>query len=200
MPSHLVKSPNGQAVQLRPRGVWPPPDARVQMPEGYQTSPRCRQSAAAPCEAAAWGYAYGLVWEWSVSEYTGTNVGSVPRRVGDGMSDDEKAVRELDQAWNEVYLRNDRESFGEILASDFRGAFPDGRTISKAELMRPTPARPVEFSEFGIDVFDRAAVTRGRIRVEHPERIAEQRFARIYMRRGDRWQAVAVYVFPIDSE
>jgi hypothetical protein len=115
------------------------------------------------------------------------------------MSDDETAVRELDQAWNEVYLRNERGRFEELLASDFRGVFPDGRTIGKADLMQPTPAAPVEFSEFGLDVFNAVAVTRGRIRVVHPEGPMEQRFVRIYLRRGDRWQAAAVYVFPIGS-
>ena len=115
------------------------------------------------------------------------------------MTDDETAVRELDQAWNKVYLRNERERLEEILASDFRGAFPDGRTIRKAELMRPTPDLPVEFSEFGIDVFDGAAVTRGRIRVGHPDGPIEQRFVRVYLCRGDRWQAVAVYIFPTGS-
>ena len=32
-------------------------------------------------------------------------------------SSDEKAVRQLDQAWNDVYLRNDRSAFAEILAA-----------------------------------------------------------------------------------
>jgi hypothetical protein len=116
------------------------------------------------------------------------------------MTDDERTVRELDEAWNEVYIRNERRRLEQILAEDFRGAFPDGRTVTKAGLMQPTAGLPVEFSEFGIDVFDGTAVTRGRIRVEHPEGPAEQRFVRIYVRRGDRWHAVRVYVFPICAE
>jgi len=116
--------------------------------------------------------------------------------TGAHMTDDERTVRELDHAWNEVYIRNDRGPFEELLASDFQGVLPDGRIISKADLMRPTEGRPVEFGEFGIDVFDGFAATRGHIRIRHPDGPAEQRFVRLYARRSDRWQAVRVYVFP----
>ena len=113
---------------------------------------------------------------------------------------DEEVVRQLDRAWNEVYLCNDRAAFAEILAEDFLGAFPDGRTISKSQLMEPTEGRPVELSELALDMFGSTAVSRGRIRVEHPEGPAEQRFVRVYSKRSDRWWAVAVYVFPLEAE
>ena len=107
-------------------------------------------------------------------------------------------VRRLDRAWNDVYLRNDRAAFAEVLADDFKGFFPDGRSIGKAQLLQPTEPRRVEFSELGLEVFGPTAVSRGRVRIEHPDGPVEQRFVRIYSRRGERWQAVAVHVFPIE--
>lgn len=44
---------------------------------------------------------------------------------------DEQAVRPLDESWNDVYLRNDRSAFAEILFDDFCATFHDGRTGSK---------------------------------------------------------------------
>ena len=117
-----------------------------------------------------------------------------------GEASDEDLVRQLDRAWNEVYLGNDRAAFAEILAEDFRGTFPDGRSISKSQLMEPTEGRRVEFSELSLEMFGPTAVTRGRIRVEHPEAPAEQRFVRVYSKRNERWRAVAVYVFPLEAE
>ena len=46
---------------------------------------------------------------------------------------DERVVRNLDLAWNEAYLRNDRTAFSDILAEDFRGEFPDGRVDPRAD-------------------------------------------------------------------
>jgi hypothetical protein len=112
--------------------------------------------------------------------------------------DDEQAVRDLDRRWNEVYLRNDRSAFAEILADDFRVNFSDGRTGGKADLMRPTPvAAKVAFSEAGMQMFSPTAVTWGRVRIEHPERIVDQRYVRTYSKRSGRWQAVFVLVFPL---
>jgi len=112
------------------------------------------------------------------------------------VASDEEVVRRLERAWNEAYLSNDRSAFAEILADDFRGFLPDGRSIAKAELMAPTEPRRVEFSELSLHLFGPTALSRGRVRVEHPEGAAEQRFVRIYSKRKGRWQAVAVQVFP----
>jgi hypothetical protein len=110
---------------------------------------------------------------------------------------DEQAVRDLDRRWNEVYLRNDRSAFAEILADDFRANSSDGRTGGKADLMRPTPeGAKVAFSEAGMQMFSPTAVTWGRVRIEHPDRVVDQRYVRTYSKRDGRWQAVFVIVYP----
>jgi hypothetical protein len=62
--------------------------------------------------------------------------------------------------------------------------------------MRPTPGTVrLTFTEAGIDMFPPTAVTRGRVVIEHPDRVVDQRFVRVYCKRASGWQAVAVYVF-----
>lgn len=112
---------------------------------------------------------------------------------------DTDLVLRLDRAWNDAYLRNDRSAFAEILADDFRGFFADGRSIGKAQLMQPTEPRRVDFSELGLEVFGPTAVSRGRVRIEHPDGPVEQRFVRVYAKRDGRWQAVGVHVFPLEA-
>jgi Domain of unknown function (DUF4440) len=110
---------------------------------------------------------------------------------------DEQAVRDLDRRWNEVCMRNDRSDFAEILADDFRVNFSDGRNGGKADLMRPTPeGAKVTFSESGMQMFSPTAVTWGRICIEHPDRVVDQRYVRTYSKRDGRWQAVFVIVYP----
>jgi hypothetical protein len=114
---------------------------------------------------------------------------------------DQKAAQELDDAWNHVYIRNERAPFEHILADDFFGTFADLTPIRKAHLQVPTPSgRPVSFSERSIHVYGCTGIARGRIRVEHPEGTVEQRYFRVYSKRDGRWQAIAVQVFPIPQQ
>jgi Domain of unknown function (DUF4440) len=116
-------------------------------------------------------------------------------------STDEQAVRELDRSWNVVYLRNDRSAFAEILADDFCAILLDGRTAGKADLMRPTPqGAGVDFSEASLQMFTPTAVTRGRVRIQHADRVVDQRYVRVYSKRQTGWQAVYVVVFPVGPE
>src|SRR6186713_116964 len=111
-------------------------------------------------------------------------------------SRDEEAVRGLDRAWNDAYLRNDRSPLAEILADDFTGITWDGKTITKPQLMAAAEPAIVTFSEHALRVFGSTAITRGRIRVERASDTIEQRFIRIYSKGDAGWQAVAVQVFP----
>lgn len=114
---------------------------------------------------------------------------------------DDQAIQQLDQSWNDVYIRNDRTAFAYILADDFCGTFPDGRTASKQDMMQSTPnGARVSFSERRHQLFTPTAVTRGRVRIELPDRLVDQRYVRVYAKRSKRWQAVAVFVFPATSD
>jgi hypothetical protein len=119
----------------------------------------------------------------------------------DQASADAQAVTELDRAWNEVYLRNDRSAFARILADDFRVNLSDGRTGGKADLMRPTPeGARVVFSEAGMQMFAPTAVTWGRVQIQHPDRVVDQRYLRVYSKRVRGWQAVFVATFAVGAD
>jgi hypothetical protein len=91
---------------------------------------------------------------------------------------DQATVQALDDAWNNVYIRNERAPFVDLLADDFFGAFADLRMIRKAHLLEPTPSgRAVSFSERSVHhLFGPTCIARERIRVEHPEGTVEQRY------------------------
>jgi hypothetical protein len=61
--------------------------------------------------------------------------------------------------------------------------------------MRPTPdGTKVAFSEGGMRMFAPTAVTWGRVRLQHPDRVVDQRFVRVYSKRQTGWQAVFVFL------
>ena len=117
------------------------------------------------------------------------------------MSADEAEVLRLDEAWNEAYRRQDRSPLAAILAEDFIGWTAAGEPIRKAMLMADPPERAVSvtFSEAAVKLFGETAVTRGRLTLELPGRLVDQRFLRVFARRDGRWQAVSVTVTPVGS-
>jgi ketosteroid isomerase-like protein len=114
-------------------------------------------------------------------------------------ADDEAEVLRLDDAWNDAYRRNDRSPLADILADDFAASTPSGEPVSKASLMVTPPgvAISVAFSEQAVQVFGETAVSRGRLQLVLTDRRLDQRFLRVYARRGGRWQAVSVAVSPL---
>jgi ketosteroid isomerase-like protein len=115
-------------------------------------------------------------------------------------TDEQHALDELDRAWNDAYLRNDRTPLDQILADDFVAVLADGRSITKAQLMQPSPAPlNIAFSERSTRVFGSTAIARGRLTLEHEGGSVDQRFMRVYTKHQQRWQAVAVQVYPVLS-
>lgn len=107
-------------------------------------------------------------------------------------------VERLDAAWNEAYLRYERERLADILADDFTALDAAGRPIDKASLMvNPRPARSAVFSERQVVVFGDTAISRGRLQLELEDVRIDQRFLRVFARRGGSWRAVSVAITPV---
>lgn len=53
------------------------------------------------------------------------------------------------------------------------------------------------FSEGGFRLCPPTAITYGRVRIEHRDKVVDQHYVRIYSKRGVGWQALAVFVFPV---
>ena len=60
----------------------------------------------------------------------------IARSGMDNERDDEAAVRELDRAWNDAYVPNDRTPLAEILADDFAAVHHGGRSRKLSAWMR----------------------------------------------------------------
>ncbi len=117
-------------------------------------------------------------------------------------ADDEAQVLRMDNEWNEAYRRRDRSPLAHILADDFTGLTASGGPITKALLMINPSAQGVKsvtFSEQYVCVFGGAGISRGRLQIGMEDgRIAiDQRFLRVFAKRGGIWQAVSVAVTPI---
>jgi len=120
-------------------------------------------------------------------------------RSAQGDAEDIAAVTRIDQAWNEAYVKGDRSVLQDLLSDDFVAVAHTGQVVSKAQLMQPPPepALEVRFSEGWARCWGATAVTRGRIQVRTPSTTIEHRFMRVYAKRAERWQAVAVQVVPV---
>lgn len=112
---------------------------------------------------------------------------------------DIRAVTELDQAWNQAYVRGDRGPLREILSFDFVAITPAGEEIPRSRLLQAPEqaATQVRFSELALRCWGATATTRGRILVETPSEVIEQRYMRVFSKRDGRWWAVTVQVVPL---
>jgi ketosteroid isomerase-like protein len=112
---------------------------------------------------------------------------------------DEAEILRLDSAWNEAYVRRNREPLAQILADDFTGLTASGEPITKAILMINPPGvvKSVSFTEQDVRVFGDTAISRGRLTLEGVDRRVDQRFLRVFARRDGTWRAVAVSVTPV---
>jgi len=119
------------------------------------------------------------------------------------MTDDEAEILRLDNEWNEAYRRADRAPLADILAEDFTGWTALNEPITKALLMiNPPGGRPrmANFSEQLVRAFGDAGITRGRLRLEDDGRVVvDQRFLRVFAKRGGIWRAVSVAVTPVGA-
>jgi hypothetical protein len=114
---------------------------------------------------------------------------------------DETEVLRLDCAWNEAYQRQKRTPLAHILADDFTGEDASGVPFTKAMLLVDSPETPtmIAFSEQAVRVFGDTAISRGRLIVQLENRRIDQRFLRVFAKRGGVWQAVSVAVTPVQS-
>jgi ketosteroid isomerase-like protein len=112
---------------------------------------------------------------------------------------DLETIEKLDAAWNEAYILNDRSRLERILAVDFEATDANFRIISKSMLLDPTPApKQIAFSERSVKLFGGTAITRGRLQLTQASGTVDQRFLRVYAKRGGQWEAVAVQTAPVD--
>ena len=116
---------------------------------------------------------------------------------------DEKAVAQLDGAWNRAYQERNLGALSEVLADDWVGLMPTHEAITKEVLLAsqrraPPPEEVESMFQMGPSFFyGDTAVTTGQVTIKTAENFIQQRFTRIYAKRGGQWKAVAVQVVPL---
>ena len=120
---------------------------------------------------------------------------------------DEDQILNLDREWNEAYPRLDVAALDRIIADDWVCIDNTGLVITKSELLRRVASStsfldPYTFDEIALHKFEEAAIVIGRLsgqmRDSDGVRDVKQRYMRVYVKRNERWQAVATQVTKID--
>ena len=119
---------------------------------------------------------------------------------------EEDQILDLDREWNEAYSRLDCTALDRIIANDWVCIDGAGLVITKNELLSRVASSasfldPYKFDEITLRVFGEAAIVTGRLsgqmRDSDGTHDVNQRYMRVYVKRNDRWQAVATQVTKI---
>ena len=116
---------------------------------------------------------------------------------------EENRILDLDGEWNEAYPRLDCAALDSIIADDWVCIDGTGLVITKSELLTRVASSasfldPYKFDEIAIRIFGEAAIVTGRLsgQMRDSDGIHDvnQRYMRVYVKRNERWQAVATQV------
>ena len=118
------------------------------------------------------------------------------------VSQDEQALRRLEDQWLGSYLRGDKATFDRIVADEFTGTDESAKVRTKAEERELIQAPPASIKtsltnkDVRVRVYGDAAIVTGRIVVKtqlsgQPEISFQTRFTDTFMKRQERWKVVA---------
>ena len=119
---------------------------------------------------------------------------------------EEEQILNLDRQWNEAYPRRDVAALDRIIADDWVCIDGTGLVITKSELLRRVAFSasfldPYKFDEIALHMFGQTAIVTGRLsgQMRDSDGIQDvnQRYMRVYVKRNERWQAVATQVTKI---
>jgi ketosteroid isomerase-like protein len=119
---------------------------------------------------------------------------------------EELELKALDRQWNEAYPKKDTAALDRIIADDWLCVDGSGLIVTKKLLLErissgPNFSESHKFDEITFRVFDKTAIVTGRLSGEDrrgDETFSfEQRYTRVYIKRENRWQAVATQVTPV---
>lgn len=117
-------------------------------------------------------------------------------------SQNEQALKRLEDEWLGSYFRGDRTTFDRIVADDFTGTDESGKVRNKAqerELIQAPPASiktSLTNEDVRVRIYGDAAIVTGRIVVKtqlsgQPEISFQSRFTDTFLKRHQHWQVAA---------
>jgi ketosteroid isomerase-like protein len=119
----------------------------------------------------------------------------------------EQAVLRVTQEWLDADERHDRAALDKIVASDFVGTAPRGRTVYKRDIIPEAGstgghALNITTQDVEVRVYGETAIVTGRGIGKTPERAAqgELKFTVVFVKRDRQWQLVAAHFSPVPKE
>ena len=119
----------------------------------------------------------------------------------------EQAVLQATQAWLDADERQDRATLDKLIADDFLGTAPRGRTVSKRDIIPEEGTTgghglSISAQDLKVRLLGDTAIVVGRGIPKTQERgpRPELRFTVVFSKRADRWQMVAAHLSPIPTE
>jgi len=122
-------------------------------------------------------------------------------------SADTAALEALNGEWLTAYKTRDAAALDRVLADDFQGIYPNGRIMTKADLLKlaTNPARAIEavsWEDVKIVVIGDVAVLRARTRMSGKGAdgpfASLNDFADVYVKRGGTWKAISAHVVRVE--
>lgn len=112
-------------------------------------------------------------------------------------------VGRIERYWADAYMRRDTFALRELLADEFID-IDDRRTASKPEYLAETGGLGASSDRFVLTdglvrYYGDALVSTGRVRLGSEAMGAGARYMAVYVRRGGRWQPVALQLTPLHA-
>jgi ketosteroid isomerase-like protein len=117
--------------------------------------------------------------------------------------DAHEVVKKLEREWMEAYVKRDADFLERYLSDDYTGTYPDGTVLDKKGEIESVKSGAVVLTEMKpremrVRTYADAAVITGRstinAKLNGQDVSGEYRFTDVWVKRGDRWQAVASQV------
>lgn len=114
-----------------------------------------------------------------------------------------EVVKRLEMQWMEAYAKRDAAFLEQYLSDDYAGGYPDGTVLDKKREIEAVKSGAVDLTsmkplEMKVRIYGDAAVVTGRssinAKVGGQDVSGEYRFTDVWIKRDDRWQAVASQV------
>lgn len=119
----------------------------------------------------------------------------------------EQAVLQATQAWLDADERQDRAALDKLIADDFVGTAPRGRTVNKRDIIpeEETPGRhglSISAQELKVRLLGDTAIVVGRgiPKTQEGGPRPDLRFTVVFAKRADRWQMIAAHLSPIATD
>ena len=120
------------------------------------------------------------------------------------LMNDTEAVLALEETWGVAPLTGDLETLSAIVADDWVGVGPTGRTMTKQDLLEMLVLRPgfdsVTYDEVELSLFGDTGIVTSAFYGVGKEIELKQRYMRVYAKRGGRWCCVATQIVPTPAE